>query len=109
MINGGPQWCTMVTSSSPKRLSGIAFALKGHGAGDENRTRVLSLGMWCCGSYGFSADSGGFRTPVPINFGQAVSTGQRNELGEFLHRHHIAERFAWSSVETSLDSQEVFW
>ena len=34
----------MVTAGSPKSLSVIAFALKTHGAGDGNRTRVLSLG-----------------------------------------------------------------
>jgi hypothetical protein len=34
----------MVTVGSSRILSVIAFALKSHGAGDENRTRVLSLG-----------------------------------------------------------------
>ena len=34
----------MVTAGSSKILSFIAFALETHGAGDENRTRVLSLG-----------------------------------------------------------------
>ena len=37
-------------------------------------------------------------------YGEAVSTGQRKEFGEFLHRHPITKRLAWSSVETLLNS-----
>ena len=37
----------------------------------------------------------------------AVSTGQRNKLGEFLNRHHIVERLAGTSVEASLNPREV--
>ena len=41
-------------------------------------------------------------------FDKAVSRGERNKLGELLHGHHIVERLAGSSIETSLDSHEVF-
>jgi hypothetical protein len=37
----------------------------------------------------------------------AFSSGERNELGEFLHGHHIVERLAWSSVEAALDLSKV--
>ena len=33
----------------------------------------------------------------------AVSSGQRNEFGEFLHRHHIIKRLARTSIEAALN------
>ena len=38
---------------------------------------------------------------------RAGSTGQRNKFGEFLHRHHIVEGLAGSSVEAALNSHKV--
>ena len=43
-----------------------------------------------------------FGNRVKLNL--AVSSGQRNEFGEFLSRHHITESLSWSPVETALNS-----
>ncbi len=46
---------------------------------------------------------------IPGVSGQARSGSQRNEFGEFLHGHPITEGLAWSAIEASLNSHEVFF
>jgi len=45
-LNTGQSRSLVVTTGQPKPLSLFGLWMKIYGAGDENRTRVLSLGNW---------------------------------------------------------------
>ena len=71
---------------------------------------------WICADWTLQHENyhavGGNRFAVTILEGRSLkdwadSTGQRNEFGKFLLRHHIAEGFARSSVKASLNCFEV--